>query len=359
MNNQDSVNELPLVSLVITSFNRAGLISSAIKSALLQDYPNLEIIISDNCSTDNTNMIINEYIKDARVKYSINQRNIGMLPNFLKATKELAKGKYITYVSSDDYLVNKSFISEAVGRMAQCPTVLLVHSINASVIIATNERFLDESYEYYKDSFYRKEYVNGMEVFNKFPFCHSISFGGTLFDREKLIACDPFLGKVLSGDTQIVLKLLQLGDAAFLDKETYVVQRHGGNATSTVSKAQTYIDNLAYIEVPYQFAIKRNEIDKAFLMRWREDMYCNSCSQCMLNLYKIDKTEYKLFSSFLMQEHPVVFRRITKQFRWQLNKAIFARRDIGSMYLRSAKLYRQFKSVIRGHKGSALKHPVE
>ena len=55
------INDIPLVSIVITSYNRAHTIEKAIESALGQDYQNLEIIISDNNSTDNTDEVVKKY----------------------------------------------------------------------------------------------------------------------------------------------------------------------------------------------------------------------------------------------------------------------------------------------------------
>ena len=75
-------NNNPLVSVVITSYNRANLIEGAIQSALAQDYPNLEIIISDNCSTDNTDKVIAKYLSNPKIRYYKNEQNIGMIPNF-------------------------------------------------------------------------------------------------------------------------------------------------------------------------------------------------------------------------------------------------------------------------------------
>src|SRR5688572_32431359 len=103
---------LPLVSVIITSYNRASLIVKTIESALAQDYPNLEIIISDNCSTDDSDAVIRKYTGDPRIRYFRNAENIGMMPNFIKATYELSRGEYLTYVSSDDYLTDPTFVSE-------------------------------------------------------------------------------------------------------------------------------------------------------------------------------------------------------------------------------------------------------
>ena len=122
---------LPLVSIVITSYNRDRFIAKAIESALAQDYPNLEIIISDNCSTDNTDAVIKKYTHDARVKYFVNSTNIGMIPNFKLATEEWAKGTFITYLSSDDYFCNNQFLSAAVNLINSYPDIVLVAAKNA------------------------------------------------------------------------------------------------------------------------------------------------------------------------------------------------------------------------------------
>ena len=67
---------LPLVSIIITNYNREKTIARAIESALEQDYHNIEIIISDNCSTDNSHSIISNYIKDKRICYYRNEINL-------------------------------------------------------------------------------------------------------------------------------------------------------------------------------------------------------------------------------------------------------------------------------------------
>jgi glycosyltransferase involved in cell wall biosynthesis len=341
----------PLVSLVITTYNRAIFLRKAIESARAQNYENLEIIISDNCSSDGTKEIVGEYADDRRVKYSINSENIGMLPNFLKATSELAMGEFITYLSSDDYLINDEFISQAIELIAQRRTVNIVHSINISHILATCESFLDYSYIYYKNSFYKDCIISGIEVFGKFPKCHSVSFGGTLFNRKQLLSCSPFSdSRILSGDTQLILQLLLLGDAAFLEQNTYVVQRHGSNATSTVSNAQAYIDNFGYIEKPYKFALEQNTIEEKWLSNWREDMYRNYSAQCLLNLYKVNKIQYKVFKDYLVEKHPLVYRNITRKTTWMIFSAIYYNDFTSTIYSLLALWYRKLKSKLSGHK---------
>ena len=68
------MQKTPLVSVIITSYNCEKYIADAIKSACQQDYNNLEIIVSDNCSTDRSPEIIESFLSDKRIKYFRNDQ---------------------------------------------------------------------------------------------------------------------------------------------------------------------------------------------------------------------------------------------------------------------------------------------
>lgn len=94
----------PLVSVLMTSYNREKYIGQAIESVLASDYANLELIIVDDISKDNTVAIAKEYAsRDPRVKVFINEKNLGDYPNRNQAAA-YASGKYLKYVDSDDFI---------------------------------------------------------------------------------------------------------------------------------------------------------------------------------------------------------------------------------------------------------------
>src|ERR1700748_2916719 len=94
----------PLVSVLMTAYNREKYIEEAIESVLASSYTNLELIIVDDCSKDNTVEIARSYeARDPRVKVFINEKNLGDYPNRNRAAS-LAKGEYIKYVDSDDVM---------------------------------------------------------------------------------------------------------------------------------------------------------------------------------------------------------------------------------------------------------------
>ena len=96
-----------LVSVIIPAYNCADLIGDTIESVLNQTYKNLEIIIVDDCSTDNTINVIRRYCKmDSRIKLICQEENSGVCAARNKAIDN-AKGKYIAFIDADDLWMPK------------------------------------------------------------------------------------------------------------------------------------------------------------------------------------------------------------------------------------------------------------
>ena len=90
-----------LVSIIMPSFNTALFISDTIKSVLAQSYTNWELIIVDDCSTDNTDEVVRQFLTDGRIHYLKNEQNSGAAISRNCALRE-AKGKWIAFLDSDD-----------------------------------------------------------------------------------------------------------------------------------------------------------------------------------------------------------------------------------------------------------------
>jgi len=93
----------PLVSILTTSYNRAGFLGSTIESVLAQTYADFEYIIVDDCSPDDSLSVAQKYESDPRLKVISNPVNLGDYGNRNKAIS-LARGKYIKFVDCDDIL---------------------------------------------------------------------------------------------------------------------------------------------------------------------------------------------------------------------------------------------------------------
>ncbi len=83
------------------SYNTGKYISDTINSVLAQTYENWEIIIVDDCSTDNTDDVLSQFLTDKRIRYFKNENNSGAAASRNRALRE-AKGKWIAFLDSDD-----------------------------------------------------------------------------------------------------------------------------------------------------------------------------------------------------------------------------------------------------------------
>ena len=97
-----NTNRRPLVSVVTVTYNSALYVRDALESVLAQTYTDLEYIICDDCSTDDTWKIISEY-SDPRIKAYRNETNLREYPNRNKAIG-LAMGEYLIFIDGDDVI---------------------------------------------------------------------------------------------------------------------------------------------------------------------------------------------------------------------------------------------------------------
>ena len=115
---------IPLVSIGLPVYNGEHYIARAIESLLAQDYALIELIISDNASTDRTPEICREYAaKDSRVHYHRNSTNLGVVKNFNRVF-ELASGDYFMWAGDHD-LRAPTYVSRCMEIMATDPSVVL------------------------------------------------------------------------------------------------------------------------------------------------------------------------------------------------------------------------------------------
>ena len=117
----------PIVSVIITTFNRPQYLAEAIDSVLIQDFKALELIVINDASTDGkTEEIILLYKdKDQRVKYIKNERNLNSVRS-LNAGLKSASGKYIAILDDDDAWIYKGKLSQQVKFLEDNKDYILV-----------------------------------------------------------------------------------------------------------------------------------------------------------------------------------------------------------------------------------------
>jgi glycosyltransferase involved in cell wall biosynthesis len=119
------VSDLPLVTIGLPVYNGERVVERALDSILAQTYPNLEVLVSDNCSTDNTEEVCRSYAnQDDRVRYSRTERNLGAAGNYTRLA-QLAGGRYFKWISHDDWIAS-DFVTRCVAVAEQDPEIITV-----------------------------------------------------------------------------------------------------------------------------------------------------------------------------------------------------------------------------------------
>ncbi len=186
-----STYQQPLVSVLMTSYNREGYIAAAIESVLNSTYANFELIISDDRSKDSTVAIAKSYAaKDGRVKVHVNDSNMGDYPNRNKAAT-YATGKYLKYLDSDD-LIYYYGLEVMVNYMEQFPEA----GFGLASIVEDERPFplCIPPKEIYLEGFGKSDH------FGRAP-------GSSIIKREVFEEQGGFSGKRMIGDTEFWLKI--------------------------------------------------------------------------------------------------------------------------------------------------------
>lgn len=163
---------MPIVSVLMTSFNRQATIAESIKSVLASSFKDYEFIIVDDASTDRTAEIVESFLPDQRIKFYQNSVNQGDYPN-RNIAASYAKGKYLKYVDSDDLLYTHS-LQEMVSAIEKFPGA--AYGLSNVPSKCGNEPAVYSSLQAYEYHFFNKG------LFIKGP--SSAIFNREIFEKE-------------------------------------------------------------------------------------------------------------------------------------------------------------------------------
>jgi glycosyltransferase involved in cell wall biosynthesis len=187
------MHEKPLVSVLTTAYNRERYLGEALESVLSLTYPNVEVIVVDDASTDGSFAVAQHFAEsDSRVRVFRNQENLGDYPNRNRAAA-LARGKYLKYVDSDDVIYPYA-LDAMVEAMERFPSAAL----GMSDIPARPEAPFPVQLS--PEEVYREYYLEGEDIFGHGPLAAIIR---TAAFQE----VGGFSGVNLVGDLELWVKL--------------------------------------------------------------------------------------------------------------------------------------------------------
>lgn len=211
----------PLVSVAVITFNSSKYILEALESIYTQTYQNIELIISDDCSTDDTVDICENWVKEhkerfVRIEIIEANNNTGLPANCNRGLSK-ATGVWIKYVAGDDILLPKC-INSNINYIENQDSANVVHSVSR----AYNEKFSEESYI---ASTPRNTEINNertaYEQFNILKLSCPINAATVFFKKDYLIGCKGFNEQYEFEDWVFWLMITEMGERIhFLNEET-------------------------------------------------------------------------------------------------------------------------------------------
>tara|TARA_R110001592_G_scaffold363250_1_gene682474 strand:- start:6875 stop:7831 length:957 start_codon:yes stop_codon:yes gene_type:complete len=290
-----------LVSILIPVFNRENLIEETLLSALNQTYSNIEIIVVDNASTDNTWQVIEKIaLNDSRIKCFRNSENIGPVRNWMRCIDE-ATGIYGKILWSDD-LIHSEFIEETLPYL-QNDDVGFVYTMTEIFIDGTDKK--TEHFHIGDTGIYGSEqYVQGVIFDGRYP----VSPGCAIFrlnDLKLNLLVDipnsvdsDFSMHAIGNDLLIfLLTASQYKKFAYIDKVLSSFRAHDGSIS--ISSADGKLPLHYTLATAYFIENKRKDLIEKFnvlirlhLIRYRKsnkygmnkvsDFYCTNVN------YRVD-----------------------------------------------------------------------
>lgn len=224
------MSSLPLVSLCIFTYNQSSYIEDALMGAIGQTYENLEIIVSDDCSRDDTYEKVCAFFRDYEGPHQIilnrNRTNLGIKEHYNKVVYEIAKGDILVMAAGDDVSMPDR-VAYSVDFFRSYPEIQSLHY--RSLQVDKNLKPLDQN-QYASEGMYTiltlDDYVHvGSEFW--------LYSGDSRAIRRSLVEKFPKLQCCNNEDLPTFVRALILGPTALIRKP-FVLRRIDGNNTSLV-----------------------------------------------------------------------------------------------------------------------------
>jgi glycosyltransferase involved in cell wall biosynthesis len=299
----------PLVSILIPCRNSEKTVRQTIDSALMQDYPRLEVIVSDSGSSDGSVAIIKSY-NDKRLRAYFH-KDRARIDNYRGLYYDYAQGELCINVDSDDYLTDPSFITKAVAAFQANPGTVLVFAKTKILLDATGQ-LLDESVN---DGL--PAVMDGKWLFKVFPRGYTFPSLTCVHETQKARDVEIFSRDINSSDWEAFLKIILHGKVCFLQENVAVYRRHSGNATKTLN-VEWIIDGADYVDGAYAYALRERLLPTATLDRWRLQLLKRYFLKQLVRVRILEQsqTEARLKEK-LRERYPELSKEIMRDVRYK------------------------------------------
>jgi glycosyltransferase involved in cell wall biosynthesis len=217
----------PLVSVIIPNFNHAAYLKQRIDSVLAQTFSDLEIILLDDASTDNSRSVIEPFRSEPRIAHIIyNETNSGS--TFLQWKKgiDLAKGDHIWIAESDDFC-EMTFLENVYGACAADPSVTLSYAQSVVIDGSNNVKWISRSP-------YLEKIMDGKLFIREFLLYGNAVFNASMavFSRSAYLQLtNEYTSYKFCGDWLFWAQIAKQGNVSISGKVLNYFRKHDGDVS--------------------------------------------------------------------------------------------------------------------------------
>ncbi len=256
-----------LLSVVMITYNHELFVRKAIEGVLKQRGTfDIELIISNDNSSDGTHAVIKECIKrntnNIVINYYNQTTNLGMMPNFI-FTLQQAKGKYIAICEGDDFWTDINKLQKQIDWMEEDPKIsICCHGYNK---LYSSGKLIGEN-----DNFKKEKSILNVEDYIIEPFSQTASF---VFKNEKIIQNLPnWYKNVLAGDNFLVLFCGLTGKIGYLKEKMSIYRVHPNSITNKITLLKVKENYLYHLKLfdtfsNFKYSSSINKVSKLWGMK--------------------------------------------------------------------------------------------
>lgn len=214
----------PLISILLCTYNGAAYLEEQIQSILQQTYTNIEVIISDDASTDETRNIIKKYIDNPTFIINLNDDNVGLLKN-IELAAALSKGLFICFADQDDI-----WLPEKVEKLYQ--------AIDKYSLVYSDSKLVDAKGNYLNKNL--SDFRKLQDVFDSkgFSVDNAVS-GHSMMASRELLSCALPIPEGHFYDWWIAVQASNLNGIKYLNEKLTLYRQHTKNLTPSYIKKVT------------------------------------------------------------------------------------------------------------------------
>jgi glycosyltransferase involved in cell wall biosynthesis len=243
-------NDLPLVSIALATYNGSAYLGELLDSIEAQTYANIEIIVADDCSTDDTRSLLltRRWLRPHQVLDTV--QRAGVVGNFSRAL-DACNGRYLAFADQDDWW-HPTKIAELVKRVAAFEDAT---GSQAPVLVFSDIEIVDANLVRVEESFFLRGYQSSecrrladFLIVNHVPGC------AMLFNRALLDRALPFPAGLFMHDWWLCMVAVAFGRIDFVDSPLIKYRQHGGNVVGAKGRRSSTGQKLSNIFRPSAWA---------------------------------------------------------------------------------------------------------